>query len=57
MSGNVSFKSGEAVMDIKTVLVPVTGADSGLAALDAAFSVAIHLGARVEGLHIRGTPP
>ncbi len=44
-------------MDIRTVLVPVTGADSGLAALDAAISVAIHLGARVEGLHIRRAPP
>ncbi len=42
-------------MDIRTVLVPVTGTDSGLAALDAAFSVAIHLGACVEGLHIRHT--
>ncbi len=38
-------------MDIRTVLVPVTGADSGLAALDAAFEAARRLGAHVEGLH------
>ncbi len=57
MSGKVSFKRGEAVMDIRTVIVPVTGTDSSLAVLDAAFSVAIHLGARVEGLHIRRAPP
>ncbi len=40
-------------MDIRTILVPVTGAESGLAVLDAAFAVARHLGARVEGLHAR----
>jgi nucleotide-binding universal stress UspA family protein len=43
----------EAAMDIKRVLVPVTGTDSGRAALDAAFVVADHLGARLEGLHVR----
>ncbi len=40
-------------MDIKTVLVPVTGTDGGLSALDAAFVAAGHVGARVEGLHVR----
>ncbi len=40
-------------MDIRTILVPVTGAESGLAVLAAAFAVARYLGARVEGLHTR----
>lgn len=38
-------------MDIRKILVPVTGTDAGLASLGAAFHVARHLGAHVEGLH------
>ena len=38
-------------MEIRSILVPVTGTDAGLASLDAAFQVARHFGARVAGLH------
>ena len=40
-------------MTVKTILAPVTGADEGLAGLDAAFQLGAHLGAHVEGLHAR----
>ena len=38
-------------MEIRNILVPVTGTDAGLASLDAAFHVGRYFGARVEGLH------
>ena len=38
-------------MNMKTILVPVTGADEGLAGIDAAFKLGAYLGAHVEGLH------
>ena len=40
-------------MDVKTILVPVTGTDSGLPGIAAAFQLAAYLGAHVEGLHAR----
>ncbi len=40
-------------MNIKKILVPVTGADGGRPGLDAAFLIARHLEAHVEGLHAR----
>ncbi len=40
-------------MDVKTILVPVTGTDVGLPGIDAAFQLAAYLGAHVEGLHAR----
>ena len=40
-------------MSIRVILVPVTGADSGLASIDAAFDIAGHVGAHVVGLHAR----
>lgn len=38
-------------MDIKTILVPVTGTAAGLSGIDAAFQLAAYLDAHVEGLH------
>jgi nucleotide-binding universal stress UspA family protein len=40
-------------MDVKTILVPVTGTDAGLPGIDAAFQIAAYIGAHVEGLHAR----
>ena len=40
-------------MDIRQILVPVTGTDAGLPGLDAAFEVGRYLGAHVEALHAR----
>ncbi len=40
-------------MDIRKILVPVTGTDGGRPGLDAAFRVARYLDAHVEGLHAR----
>ena len=40
-------------MQIRKLLVPVTGNDAGLPSLAAAFTVARRLGAHVEGLHAR----
>ena len=40
-------------MSVRTILVPVTGTDAGLPSLEAAFTLATHLGAHVEGLHAR----
>lgn len=40
-------------MDIRKIIVPVTGTDAGLPSLNAAFTIARHLGAHVEGLHAR----
>ena len=38
-------------MNVKTILVPVSGSDAGLTGIDAAFRLGAHLGAHVEGLH------
>ncbi len=38
-------------MTIRKILVPVTGTDTGLASLGAAFELGRHLDAHVEGLH------
>ena len=43
-------------MDIKKILVSITGADQGLPCLEAAFTVARYVGAHVEGLHARRNP-
>ncbi len=40
-------------MNVRTILVPVTGADEGLACNEAAFKLGAHLGAHVQGLHAR----
>ena len=40
-------------MNVRTILVPVTGTDEGLACNEAAFKLGAHLGAHVEGLHAR----
>ena len=40
-------------MEIRQILVPVTGTDAGLPGLDAAFEVGRYLGAHVEALHAR----
>ncbi len=40
-------------MDVKIILVPVTGTDVGLLGINAAFQLAAYLGAHVEGLHAR----
>ncbi len=40
-------------MDIRKILVPVTGTDGGRPGLDAAFRIARFLDAHVEGLHAR----
>ncbi len=40
-------------MNVRTILTPVTGADEGLACIEAAFHLGAHLGAHVEGLHAR----
>ena len=40
-------------MSVRTILVPVTGHDEGLACIEAAFKLGAHLGAHVEGLHAR----
>ena len=40
-------------MEIRQILVPVTGTDAGLPGLEAAFEVGRNLGAHVEALHAR----
>ncbi len=40
-------------MNVKTILVPVTGPDEGLAGIESAFHLGTLLGAHVEGLHAR----
>ena len=40
-------------MSVRTILVPITGTEAGLPAVDAAFRLAAQLGAHVEGLHAR----
>jgi nucleotide-binding universal stress UspA family protein len=43
-------------MDIRKILVSITGADQGLPCLEAAFTVGRYVGAHVEGLHARRNP-
>lgn len=50
---NDATTQAEVVMSVRTILVPVTGTDAGLPSLEAAFMLAAHLGAHVEGLHAR----
>ena len=38
-------------MNVRTILVPVTGAEEGLSCVEAALQLGAHLGAHVEGLH------
>lgn len=43
-------------MEIRKILVSVTGTDQGLPSLEAAFSVGRYVGAHVEGLHAQRNP-
>ena len=40
-------------MDIRTIVVPVSGTDDGLPSVDTAFRIGRHFGAHVEGVHAR----